>query len=575
MFRGILSLLAAGTGGRGVTDDSGVGTPVGDGDDGPVLDAADTARRLEDVIDEEIDDESTRAALKVATGDALEDLARDPNPGTELAVDDGDGSVPLNEFVEAFPHGVYVVDADHTVLAYNSMTKRGIGLDPDHTDFLGTDGRETFSVQTYGEDSHQMSFPHEIVEHPHDADEAHGAKDLSHLYPHEDVTIYGDRRVFTNGEGEEQHIESTGVPVFDDDGELELVVEVVRDRTREINRQRSIEDLVTVITETVRAIGRGDLAARAEFEDELGVVDEDLLDVVTEVNQMAADFQALIERVDEKANNLTASIERATESAYRIDQQVVEQNESFEVVANEMDDFSATMEEVAASAKEVADAAEGALEEADRGVEAGEGAREATDEVLARSEALVETVEELDAHMDQIGEVAEVIAEVADQTNLLALNANIEAARAGESGKGFAVVADEVKALATETRSHTEEIAALIESIQAQTSETVEEVEASHDRIEAVDGEIVSAVESLRTISDEVGSAAAGIQSVADANDEQAVTVEEVSSTIDSSREYAENVSRTVERIVEEAEKQERAVTELAASVAELSTGDE
>ena len=570
MFRGILSLLAAGAEGGGEST-----TPGGIEDAGPVLDARETARRLDRVLDREVDDDATREGLKEAIGAELEGLAAPSSRVTDLVVDDGGDSISLPEFLEAFPQGVYVVDADHTVLAYNAMTKVGIGLDPDHTDFLGTDGRETFSVQTYGEGSDQMSFPHEIVEHPHDADEVYDMKDLSHLYPGDDITIYGDRRVFTNGRGEEQHIESTGVPIFDDDGDLQMVVEVVRDRTTEINRQRSIEELVTVITETVRAIGRGDLATRAEFEDAHGVVDEELLDVVTEVNAMAEDFEGLIERVDEKANNLTASIERATESAYRIDQQVVEQNESFEVVANEMDDFSATMEEVAASAKEVADAAEGALEEADRGVGAGEDARGAADEVLARSEALVETVEELDDHMDEIGEVAEVIAEVADQTNLLALNANIEAARAGESGKGFAVVADEVKALATQTREHTGEIASLIETIQAQTGDTVEEVEASHERVQAVDEEIGAAVESLQDISGKVGTAAAGVQSVAEANDEQAVTVEEVSSTIDSSREYAENVSRTVERIVEEAEKQERAVMELADSVNDLSTGDE
>ena len=532
-----------------------------------------------ETIDAGKDLSEARADLLAALRAALVDMQVGVDEFAEtdsvapLADDSYTGEVSMQEVFDSIPHPAFLIDDEHTLLEYNVGVNRLLNNDDDHREWLGGDNRETLAAATYADGSRHNSLVDKVAANPHDADEHWDVEDVSDEYgDYTNHTVYEDTSVTKTEDGSETHIGFLAVPFFDDDGDLKAIFELVEDRSDEVLHQREVSNLVTEVTDTLHQIGDGDLSARAEYTDDHDVIEEDLLELTTDVNTMAENFEQLVNNVDEKAEELSESIQRATTSAHEINKQVEEQNDSLESVANEMEDFSATMEEVAASSNEVASAAERALEEADAGVEAGEDARDVTGEVMEISDRLVDTVEELDDYMDEIGEVAEVIADVADQTNMLALNANIEAARAGEAGSGFAVVADEVKQLATETREHTEEIASRIETIQDQASETVDEVERSHDRIQDAETEIANALDSLQTISDKVEEAADGIHEVADANDEQAATVEEVMATIDDVRDNAHEVSSTTEEIVHEAEKQESAVFELSDRVRELST---
>ncbi len=86
-------------------------------------------------------------------------------------------------------------------------------------------------------------------------------------------------------------------------------------------------------------------------------------------------------------------------------------------------------------------------------------------------------VAQLNHSGETIGRVVEVIQSLAEQTNMLALNATIEAARAGEAGRGFAVVANEVKDLATQTAQATANIDSSIQAIQTEVSNVVSTIE--------------------------------------------------------------------------------------------------
>lgn len=474
------------------------------------------------------------------------------------------------ELFEAIPYPAFLIDEDHTLLEYNTGLCRLLDLEDDHRAFLGRDNRETVAAATYSDDRRHNSLVDKVAQTPRNAETEWDIERVENP-EYTDNTVYRDTSVTRTEAGNEKHISFLAVPLFDTDGQLKGVFEIVNDRSEDVKRQKALEQLVEEVTETLRTIGDGDFSARAEFTDETGVINPVLLALVDQVNALAEDFEELINRVDAETTVVTESIAETASTTEQIATQIDEQNDSLETVTSDLEEFSATMEEVAASANEVANATDEAEEIAKTGASTMEETKEVTAELLTRSEQLVETVDELGEYIEDIEEIADVIATIADQTNMLALNANIEAARAGEAGSGFAVVADEVKALAEETQSHTEAIATQVATIQQQTSKTVDSVESSHAEIEAVDSEIAEAVTVLEQITEAVESASNGIAEVAEANERQATTIERITTAVNDVKQSGADVNQMAANIRDETQNQNEAVTDLATTVEELS----
>jgi methyl-accepting chemotaxis protein len=514
--------------------------------------------------------EAAEAALRRGLDATMSDAVAGLRAYDELADDDAeyaDALLTIEAVLEAIPYPVYMLDADNRVIGWNYGHTALVGMDREEA--IGKTAQESVVKATYSEGARKLTLADKVIEAPYSAHEEFDVEKEDTRYS--DHHVYRDTSTASTLDEEEIEIVFWAVPMFDDDGELVAVFEMLDDRTDEVRRKEAMESLVGEVTETLQELGSGSLTARAEFDGRTDVVDDELLDIVDALNGMAADFQSLVGQVDERTAELAASVGSAAEAARRIDGQVDEQNDSLREAAEEMDEFSATMEEIAATSNEVATAAEQAREEVETGIESARDARAVADAVNETSEDLVETVSELSARMEEVEQVVEVIAEVADQTNLLALNANIEAARAGEAGSGFGVVADQVKDLADETQAHTDEIATHIERIKAQSRETVDAVEASHEQVDEVDTEISRTVDAFEGIADAVETAALDIEEVADANDDQAVRIEGVTSMIRDAQEATERVSETADEVVSETTTQQEAVESLSERVDELS----
>jgi methyl-accepting chemotaxis protein len=207
------------------------------------------------------------------------------------------------------------------------------------------------------------------------------------------------------------------------------------------------------------------------------------IDVVTQQEQLARDFEAQVKAVVETAAQSTGEVES---SAQAMVSTAGETESRANAAASAAADASGNVQAVAAASEQLS------LSIAEIGQQIEQSAviaRRAVDEAKSTDA----TVQGLAQAADRIGDVVRLINEIASQTNLLALNATIEAARAGDAGKGFAVVASEVKNLATQTGKATEDIAEQIAGIQQTTGSAVSAIRSIGATVEEV-ATIVAAI---------------------------------------------------------------------------------
>ena len=466
-------------------------------------------------------------------------------------------TVSVETLIDGISEPTFVIGPEGHIMAWNQAMAELTGISDD--DALG---RADIGMLLY--ESHEETMIEEVLAAPKTADEEYGltvADASRHLYVKED-------RVVDHTGNVEHYARVTVMPLYEH-GELVGAIEMIQDLTAERQQQEATEALVDEVSGTLQALSAGNLDARASFSDD-DAIDSNLLDVVTEVNEMAENLQDIVVRVDQQASHLGESVDRAVSAADDIATNVHEQNELLVEGVDEIQALSANMEEVAATAEEVEKAAESARDAADDGLDVSKDARTATDEVTNIGEELVENVTELGERMDEIGEVVEVISDVAEQTNLLALNANIEAARAGDDGDGFAVVANEVKTLADETSQHTEQITRDIDKLQSQTESTVVAAEQSHQEITAASDQIDDVLAAFEDIASSIEEAADGIGEVSHATDDQAKNIEELTSTLEEARDHASATADAADNVVAATDDQSEAIAELEARVQTL-----
>ena len=257
-----------------------------------------------------------------------------------------------------------------------------------------------------------------------------------------------------------------------------------------------------------------------------------LITDLTAIKQTQRTIMNVANQAAEVSNRVAAAAEELSAQVGQVSRGAEMQRSRVESTASAMTEMNATVLEVARNASQASEQTELTRSKADNGAALVNQVVQSINTVNRVASTMHVNMQELGSQAESIGGVMNVISDIADQTNLLALNAAIEAARAGEAGRGFAVVADEVRKLAEKTMAATNEVGSSISAIQHSARVNIDAVEnASKAVAEATELANTSGT-ALSEIVDLASSNSSIVSSIATAAEEQSATSEEISNAI-------------------------------------------
>ena len=254
-----------------------------------------------------------------------------------------------------------------------------------------------------------------------------------------------------------------------------------------------------------------------------------------ELIALAGGFNAFLSKLRKLISELK-DVSAQTKHQGEIAQHIaVDTKQNVQSQFHEIESVVTAMNEMSATALEVARASEQSAQQADEinglVVSSESSLSSAMTQVKTMSEEIKEAnqaVEKVASRSKDITQILDVIRTISEQTNLLALNAAIEAARAGEHGRGFAVVADEVRALASKTRSSTDDISKLIDSLLHEVGNASTVIEKGVVRAQDAVDETSVAFDALHSVVVKVDEITNQITHIATAAEEQSLVTEEI-----------------------------------------------
>lgn len=312
------------------------------------------------------------------------------------------------------------------------------------------------------------------------------------------------------------------------------------------------------------AVGKVDVKLKKYFNDEFGIVIDDLEKVIenTRSNSLAAqevaDGNLLVEvrpkceedilgnalqkmisqnqhtlsNIKDAAYQVTAGSSQVASASEALAQGSTEQASAIEEITASIDDIAEKTKQNAAQANVAADLIAQTIEDVKMG--------------NAQMQEMVIAMEAINKSSESISKIIKVIDDIAFQTNILALNAAVEAARAGEAGKGFAVVAEEVRNLAAKSSAAAAETAEMIE-------DSIQKVEngskIADETAKALD-EISKAVTKSETIITDIATAS-NYQATAIAQIDQAI--EQVSQVVQTNSATSQECAAASQELSEQA----------------------
>lgn len=155
--------------------------------------------------------------------------------------------VDSRELVDALPVPAFLLDDEHTMVAYNYGTARLLGIE--QTKELGNDYRDVVARAVYADGRREMSLADKVVEAPCRAHEEYDVDRVDDERIYTDHYVYEDTSTMLNQRGEEIPIAFIATPIFDDVGNLLGVLELFEERETDLER---FPGLAGVISHDIR-----------------------------------------------------------------------------------------------------------------------------------------------------------------------------------------------------------------------------------------------------------------------------------------------------------------------------------
>ena len=294
-----------------------------------------------------------------------------------------------------------------------------------------------------------------------------------------------------------------------------------------VSLQRAISQPITVVVDTFKVLGSGDLSARLSMgrRDEFNAIEEGF-------NSMADELKSLVAQAQRSAVQMTTSI---TEIAATSRQQQATATET----AATTTEIGATSREIAATSRDLVrtmSEVSGTAEQTSVLAGSGQLGLARMEDVMRHVAGAAEVVNAklaiLNEKASNINHVVTTIVKVADQTNLLSLNAAIEAEKAGEYGRGFAVVATQVRRLADQTAVATYDIEQMVREIQSAVSAGVMGMDKFSEEVRRGNSEMIQVGDQLSQIIHQVQALAPRVQMMDEGMQAQATGAEQINQAL-------------------------------------------
>lgn len=281
---------------------------------------------------------------------------------------------------------------------------------------------------------------------------------------------------------------------------------------------------------------------------------EGVLEAVANIDDFVKKIEVLISEIENSATSTAESSTQLSATAEQISTAASTQSQQVEDIASAIEEMTKTIFETSQNAMKAAEVTKRAGSFAKEGGAVVDETVRMMQSIADAVHAAVESVRKLADSSTKITKVANVINDIADQTNLLALNATIEAASAGDAGKGFAVVANEIRDLAGRTMLSTGEIEAIITEIQTVSKDVVVNIDQGSKRVGDGMKMVEKAGVSLRDIIAATEEALDVVNQVAAASEQQSAASEEISKNIETINSIAQQTSSGVTDLARSAE---------------------